>query len=346
MQRYIGIALESTFGAGALAKYFTNVRSAGLETPAQRYTIFRGVGRSPTAAVAAPFIPAGSIVLPADIRKTGPLYRILAGYYGCFGSDPTTAVETELNTNVAEGAATLSVDDESGFASEDIIQIGSDFVHSELHKVTAVATGSLTIEEGLLRGDEQDSQVQKVVSPYTHFYRASQDRNLPSAQIDVVKDFSSQSFKGVVANGMQASLGQEFLDLSFDLFAASDLQAVPATPPVFSLLAMDAYNFADVTALTYDPEGTGLTLDLAANARESTFSISNGITENDGIRFSSITPREFVLGSIEATFELTLAFPAGPTLRLCSRRLSLARSAWFWSAARITASSSNYHGPI
>ena len=124
----------------------------------------------------------------------------------------------------------------------------------------------------------------------------------------MVKDFNSQSFKGVVANSMQASLAREFLDLSFDLLAASDLQADPASPPVSALLAMDAYNYADVTSLTYDPAGLGATLDLTTNVRESTFSVSNGITEDDGIRYSSITPREFVLGRVEATFQTALAF--------------------------------------
>ena len=308
MQRYVGIALESTFAGGALAKYFTNVRSANLETPAQRYVIFRGVGRSPTAAVAAPFIPSGSIELPADIKKMGPLYRILAGYYGSFGTDPTAAVSTELDADVSQGSTTLGIDSETGFAVDDIVQVGSDFVDSELHEVSAVEAGELTIEEGLLRGHAEDATVKKVVAPYTHFYRASQERNLPSAQIDVVKDFNSHTFKGVVANGMQASLGREFLDLSFDLLAALDEQAAPSNPPAASLLAMDVYSFADVSSVTYDPIGTGATINLTANVRESTFSISNGITEDDGIRYSSITPRAFVLGGIEATYEMVLAF--------------------------------------
>ena len=165
MQRYVGIAIESTFAGGALAKYFTNVRSANLETPAQRYIIFGGVGRSPIAAVEAPLIPSGSIELPADIRKIGPLYRILAGYYGCFGANPTTGVSTELDGDMAQGATILVVDDEAGFAVGDIVQLGADFDNAELHKVSQVATGELTIEEGLLRSHATGSEVKKVVSP-------------------------------------------------------------------------------------------------------------------------------------------------------------------------------------
>ena len=308
MQRYIGISMEQNFGVGALPKYFCNVRSANLETPAQRYTIFGGVGRSPTAAIAAPFIPSGSIELPADIKKIGPLYRILAGFYGSFGVEASPAVSTELASNAAQGVTDLGVDDETNFSVDDIVQLGGDFDDAELHQVTAVATGALTVEEGLLRSHESGATVKKVVAPYTHFFRASQERNLPSAQIDVVKDFNSHSFKGVVANGMQATLGREFLDLSFDLLAASDGQFDTPQPPASTLLQTDAYNFADVSSLTYDPEGSGAILDLTTNATEATFSISNGITEDDGIRFSSITPREFVLGGIEATYQLVLAF--------------------------------------
>ena len=161
MQRYIGIGLESTFGVGALAKYFTNVRSANLETPTERYIYFDGVGRSRTAAVAAPFIPSGAIELPADVGKSGPLYRILAGYYGCFGAAPTTEVSTQIDSDVSAAATILSIDSETGFAVDDIVQIGSDFIDSELHKVTTVATGELTIEEGLLRGHSEDVVVKR-----------------------------------------------------------------------------------------------------------------------------------------------------------------------------------------
>ena len=308
MRRYIGFALEDTFGAGAFAKYFSDVRSANVETPSERYTIFGGVGRSMTAAIAAPFIPSGSIELPADTKKMGVLYRILAGFYGCFGTDPATEVSTELSAGVSNGSTTLSVDDESNFAVGDVVQLGDDFVNSELHKVTGTTTGEITIEEGLLRPHAVNSLVKKVDAPYTHFYRATQERNLPSAQVDVVKDFNSQSFKGVVANGMQATLGREFLDLSFDLLAATDAQFVPPDPPASTLLGVDPYNFADVSSFTFEPEAGGATLDLTPNTRESTFSVSNGITEDDGIRYGSVTPKEFVLGGIEATFQAVLAF--------------------------------------
>ena len=126
--------------------------------------------------------------------------------------------------------------------------------------------------------------------------------------MDIVKDFNSHTFKGVVANGMQASLGREFMDLSFDLLAGFDEQAVPTSPPASTLLAMDAYNYADVSSFRYDPEAAGADLNLTNNVRESTFSVSNGITEDDGIRYGSKIPREFVLGRIEATYEAVLAF--------------------------------------
>ena len=327
MRRYICSGIESSFGSGALPKYYSDVRAANLETPSQRYMIFNGVGRSPTMAALAPFIPSGSIELPAQLSKAGPLFRILAGDYGSFGTDLDDEVSTSLSSASTEE---LVVASSSNFSKDDIVQLGADFVDAELHKVNAVISKRITLDEGLLKDHVSSSKVKKVKAPYTHFFRASQDRNLTSAQVDVVKDFNAQNFKGGVANGMEAQLAREFLDLSFDLLAKSDTQQTKIGAHVkvsyFDLLAksdtqqtpvdlvsnnyltMNAYNFADVSSLQYDPEGDAAALDLKVNVQDIAFSIANGINADDGICFGSISPQEFVLGSVEATMELTLAF--------------------------------------
>ncbi len=308
MRRYIGIGIESSFGSGALPKYYSDVRAANLETPSQRYMIFNGVGRSPTMAALAPFIPSGSIELPAELSKAGPLFRILAGDYGSFGTDLEDEVSTTLSSASSASTKELVVASGSNFSKGDIVQLGADFADAELHKVNAVISKKITLDEGLLKDHVNSSKVKEVKAPYTHFFRASQDRNLTSAQVDVVKDFNAQSFKGSVANGMEARLAREFLDLSFDLLAKSDTQQTPVDLVSNNYLTMNAYNFADVSSLKYDPEGDAVALDLKANVQDITFSIANDINADDGIRFGSISPQEFVLGSIEATMNLTLAF--------------------------------------
>lgn len=413
MKRYVSMGIESTFGVAATASYYAAVRGVGMETPDQRYIIFSGVGRSPSMAVPAPFIPSGGMDLPAELSKIGPLFRALSGNYGSFATEVSGPVTATLTADEPVGETSIAVDSSAGFAAGDFVQFGADFVDAEVHKiasiggatnitlaegliqerasastlkriaVTLVATGSGTVSgtetdgsadlddtdavfdaalrdgahrvrvvddsgniiTGFIGAADPDGDDTRVniynsaartvqnwveggatafsfadtpityevfsdaqIPVTTHFFNASQERNPPSLTLRVVKDYNQQTFAGTVVNGMQASLSREFLDLSFDLLAQSDAQATPDADPASSELVMDAYNFADVSSLDYDPEGAGNTLTLKPNMREMTLNVRNGMNEDDGIRFGSIVAQEFVYGGIEATMELTLAF--------------------------------------
>ena len=315
ISRWVSVGFESAFGTPVPAKYFIDPNRVSLDSPNNPFQIYPGSsGRGQRAIVPSSYIPEGDIETAIDTWRCGALFRGAiphVNYQQLSGDKSTTA--TALSSDHAAGATALDVTDSTDFEADDIIQIGGDFGGSELHKVTAVAAGTLTIDDGLTRDHANGAVVAKLNSgaEYLHIMDFGGNvADLDSMTVRVSKDIDAQVFQGCVVNQLSLSLGFNTLaDLTASIVAQKDgTEAILSLPS--SSFDSNHYGGPSLTAarlVNTDNVGTD-DKDISNYIREATVTINNNVQGQDGLRMGSRFPVELKAGPLEVTVNLTLGF--------------------------------------
>ncbi|MFW6194931.1 MAG: phage tail tube protein, partial [Chloroflexota bacterium] len=313
--RWVGIGFEDTFGESASLKYVIDPTRVSLDSPSDPFIRYAGAsGRGNRAIVPGAYIPEGDIEAAVDTHHGGALFRALIPGISYQQQAGNKGDSTTLDSDASAGDSTLSVDDESSFEEDDIIQIGADFGGAELAKVTSVSMGSLEIDVPLLRDHSSGDDVTIITDgPYDHFFDIGSDvAEIPSMTVRTLKDFDEQRFLGTVVSQLGISFGfNELVTLTASLVASKDGSGSASELPDendASKLVTDPYAGPHLTTADLEHTDGGSDKDILPYIRSAEFTLNNNVSGEDGMRAGSRFPVEFRARSLEVTGQLTLVF--------------------------------------
>jgi hypothetical protein len=308
------MGFEDTFGISVAAKYFLDPRRVSLDSPSNPFIFYEGAsGRGNRAIVPGGYFPQGDIETVFDTWRVGALFRGLVPEVNYQQNAPTKGTATTLSAAANPGDTTISVASATGFAVNDIIQIGPDFVLSELHKITAISGTTITISDGISNAKIASDPVVKITAPpYLHIFDIGGDgTNLPPMTIRVVKDIDEQVFRGSVVDQIRLSVNQNaLLDLTASVISKDD---ITAPTPVAPAAGTQPIPYAGVhlapAATLFDTSGlAGGDKDITSFIRGAEFTFNNNVSGEDGLRMGSRFPVELLGKGLEVSARLTLVF--------------------------------------
>ncbi len=315
IRRALSIGFESSYGASAAPKYYFDPNRVSLDSPSNPFLIYSGAsGRGQRTIVPTSYVPQGDIETVVDTWRAGAFFRAAVpelNYQQLSVNKSST--DTELDVDHAAGSTTLSVDTEAGFAENDLVQVGGDFGGSEIHKVTAVGTGELTIADGLTRSHAEDATVTKLdASPgVLHIMDFGGDiTDLDSMTVRVGKDFDTHAFYGCAVSQITLSIAYNTMaDLTASIIAQKDASEDVFNPPGS---AFDSVPFAGLhvsSARLIDTASPGTDdKDIINYIRSASFTFNNNVQAEDGMRMGSRFPVKLEAQGLELTASLTLEF--------------------------------------
>ena len=313
ISRWVGLGFEEIFGTPVPSKYYFDPNRVSLDSPNNPFQIYPGAsGRGQRVIVPSSYIPEGDIETAVDTKRAGALIRAAipeANYQQLSANKSSTT--TALDGTHEVGATTLTVDDSIGFSEGDVIQVGADFGGSELHKVTGVATGEITILDGLTRAHSDDTDIAKLDpgAIFLHIMDFGGDlTDLDSMTIRVAKDIDSQVYQGCVIG--QITLSVDFntlLGLTASIVAQKDSTEPIAVLPS-SAFTSQLYAGQHLTSARLVDTASPGTEDIGDYIRAASFTINNNVQGEDGLRMGSRFPMELKAGALDLTASLTLGF--------------------------------------
>ena len=315
IRRWVTIGFESSFGASAPSKYYLDPNRVSLESPGNPFVLYPGSSRrGQRYLVPSAYIPQGDIDTVVDTWRSPVLMKAIAPDINYQQHSPDkSSTTTALDGDHSAGSTQLTVASSTGFSQDDIIQVGSDFGGSELHKVTSVSTGQITISDGLTRTHNDDADVSKLDSSaqYLHIVDiGGSDTDLDSVTIRAAKDFDAQVFSGCVVSQLSLSIGYNTLaGLTASIVAQKDaVEAVPSLPAsAFGSAPFAGHQLTSAKLLNTDNPGTD-DKDIGSYLRTAEITINNNVQGENGLRMGSRFPVELKSGELEVTASLTLGF--------------------------------------
>ena len=300
--RYLGIGEEPGFGIPVSPSVYLDYISAGIEVPTDSLLVFGGAGsRGQISVVPGPYIPSGDLQVGMDIVNAVYLLKWGMGRYGVNGTDSNSG-DTTLDSEVAAGEETIVVGDESDFSVNDYVQIstgiGADVVQLLSLDGGAGPTYTWTVTS-LLNHHNADAEVRVVESPFSHQFRPTLERALPSFTARLGKSLFEHIFTGATIDGLSLSVDRGFLTCTANVQCQKDSQ-LPLNRAAKSFPA---------NILTFRNANTYIADHLkTSNVESFGIEISNNIDPSAGVRHGSRFPVELPVQGVDVSGSFTFAF--------------------------------------
>ena len=253
------------------------------------------------------YMPQGDVEFGVDYETIG---LILKSFFNRWTTEGTIdSATTALDSGSSVGATSISVDDETGFAVGDKIQIGSASQDPEVAEIDSMDGGvtspyTWSLAESLQKNHDSGNDVTEVTSPFVHKFRVlnSVTDPLPSVSLKVGRDLLEHEFRGAVFDALSFTSEGDFVRCTASIKAQRDVPiTVDTNPQSFpsEFAHWSHQNSVRFVTTTEELKSFGLRLGLV---------LSNNIPEDRAFRFGSRFPAKFTPGPFDVTGTITLAF--------------------------------------
>lgn len=228
-----------------------------------------------------------------------------------FGSEYVTGTDdgaggSDVNeTNgTGIGQTHLDVTDATGYASSDIIQVGTT-TQSECRTISAVNANALTLDKGMRLSHADAETCNEVTSPYTHEIRCAEVSQLPTFSLNAVYDEATDQnriWTGCTVNKLTLrSSVEDLLEAEVDIWA-QDVAAIDTG-------AKPSITVATTTPYQYHMVDGGISVNGVTYARINSFElvINNNLHEQYyHCDLSANKPFEHITGGVEVELRANL----------------------------------------
>jgi len=296
MARYLGVAIEDSFGVAKSPNRYFDIASESIKSD-QSVIFPETVGqRNVPDARPGPFKVSGSIDMFVEPRDIGILLE------ACFGTVKTTGTDVAgggggaLDANAPKGSTVISLTTVANYAVGDYVQIGTGD-NAEVREITAVdaTANDLTITPALQNDHLSGETCNEVSAPYTHTFKIANE--IPSVTLEVGADDAARQLKGtaIVAMSFEAP-ARELLSVSIDVLPQHEKRKAVGTP-----------SFSDKPFFVFHEGEVKIAGAVNSYIEAFRFKIENSIPDDAFVIGSRYLPTIHLQG-IEITGDMDIAF--------------------------------------
>lgn len=305
---YLYINPETTFGTMQTVRQFiSDYSSVEIDPPSDSLLFFNGGSNlGPSLVAPGPYRVTGQFSVPVTQGVLAQLFRAICGMYETSGADVGGGGGSTLNGAVAKGATTAILNDASGYAIGEYIQIGAPDPSDnwEVAKIANIVTNTLTLTAPLRFAHDDGAACNEVEAPFAHSFAPSQARLRPTFSLRIgVDENIERRIYGCAATSLTLNNDRGFWMATCEFTAKIDTHVTFVTGP--KAHDLDIYHYID-TDIIRDPSGGNI--NISNKVLSSTITLNYGIDADNAVRMTSRFPVEARRsGNMEFTQEMVLA---------------------------------------